>query len=233
MADETGPREGDDRTPPPAARGTAERLADHAAIERLANELLPALVARLAASGLGELEVREGTWRARLRQGVRTGGPTPADAASGAGRRPADRHGRGQAGHPGGHGPAAVESARASTNGSEPSLTPVGPGHAADAGHVEPIGSSVAGGRRLVATSPAVGVFHASRDVTNGTRVRGGDAVGTVDVLGVPAEVLAPDDAIVGALLVDPGDAVEYGQPLVELDRVVALGPSDGRVREG
>jgi hypothetical protein len=40
---------------------------DHAAIARLADDLLPALIARLAASGLGEIEVRERGWKARLR----------------------------------------------------------------------------------------------------------------------------------------------------------------------
>ena len=216
------------------ARGTADRLADHAAIERLANELLPALVARLAATGLGEVEVREGGVRVRLRQGGRAmGSAASAEAGPGHGRRSSDRHGRGGSAHPvPGHG-AATDPVRASTNGSDPSLSPVGPGHGADHGRDPGSGSSASGPRRLVATSPAVGVFHASRDVTSGTRVRAGDRVATVDVLGVPAEVVAPDDAIVGALLVDPGEAVEYGQPLVELDRIVAIGTADGRVGEG
>ena len=64
-----------------AARRAQDRLGDHAAIDRLAAELLPALVAKLGASGLGELEIREGTWRVRLRM--------PADGNAGAGRRPA------------------------------------------------------------------------------------------------------------------------------------------------
>ena len=33
-----------------------------------ATELLPALIAKLGATGLGELEVREGSWRVRLRR---------------------------------------------------------------------------------------------------------------------------------------------------------------------
>jgi biotin carboxyl carrier protein len=41
---------------------------DHQAIGRLADELLPALIAKLTASGLGEIEVREGDWKARLRK---------------------------------------------------------------------------------------------------------------------------------------------------------------------
>ena len=49
-------------------RSPAERSADHAAIDRLSGELLPALIAKLGATGLGELEVREGGWRVRLRR---------------------------------------------------------------------------------------------------------------------------------------------------------------------
>lgn len=43
---------------------------DHEAINRLADDLLPALIARLSGSGLGEIEVREGSWKARLRKPV-------------------------------------------------------------------------------------------------------------------------------------------------------------------
>jgi hypothetical protein len=49
-------------------RDPAARAADHAAIDRLADELLPALSAKLAASSLGEIEIREGDWRIRLRR---------------------------------------------------------------------------------------------------------------------------------------------------------------------
>ena len=45
-------------------------------IARLADELLPVLIARLEASGLGELEVREDEWRVRLRR-PQTNGATP------------------------------------------------------------------------------------------------------------------------------------------------------------
>ena len=50
-----------DRPPAPRAdaRTAAERARDHAALERLTASLLPALVAKLGSSGLGELEVRE------------------------------------------------------------------------------------------------------------------------------------------------------------------------------
>ena len=48
-----------------------------------------------------------------------------------------------------------------------------------------------------------------------GTRVRAGDRLGAVDMLGVAQEVVAPVDGLVGASLVEAGEAVEYGQELV------------------
>jgi acetyl-CoA carboxylase biotin carboxyl carrier protein len=58
---------------------------DLAELARVADELLPPLVARLSVSDLGEIEVRQGTWRVRIR---RTTGPVeaaaPAHASGGA-----------------------------------------------------------------------------------------------------------------------------------------------------
>ena len=51
-----------------------------------------------------------------------------------------------------------------------------------------------------------------------GTRVRAGDRLAYVDVLGVRQEVVSPVDGIVGATLAEAGDAVEYGQELVRLE---------------
>ena len=52
----------------PTDRTPDERSADHAGLGRLSETLVPALVAKLNGSGLGELEVREGDWRIRLRR---------------------------------------------------------------------------------------------------------------------------------------------------------------------
>src|SRR5450759_2876188 len=41
---------------------------DHDAIARLADDILPALIAKLTSGGLGEIEVRQGGWKARLRK---------------------------------------------------------------------------------------------------------------------------------------------------------------------
>ena len=64
------PRPIGDRTP-------AQRQADHASLGRLSESLVPALVQKLASSGLGELEVREGDWRIRLRRAASTAAPAP------------------------------------------------------------------------------------------------------------------------------------------------------------
>src|SRR3954471_11797990 len=53
---------------PPRDRTPAERQADHEGLARLSESLVPALVQKLNASALGELEVREGDWRIRLRR---------------------------------------------------------------------------------------------------------------------------------------------------------------------
>jgi pyruvate/2-oxoglutarate dehydrogenase complex dihydrolipoamide acyltransferase (E2) component len=48
-------------------------------------------------------------------------------------------------------------------------------------------------------------------------------------MLGVPQEVVAPTDGLIGASLVEPGDAVEYGQELVVIEfatAAAASGPS-------
>src|SRR6266550_4672924 len=194
-------------------RSADERQLDHDAIARLAGDLLPALVAKLSDSGLGEIEVREGSWRVRVRR--------PVGEGPGYARRSSDRASRAQPGHAGhGHPPAGFEGHRSSkearesrdararagneTNGSTPTgLIPVGPGAEAREPAVAP---DEAGGLRTVATSPAVGVYQPRADARPGSRVRAGDRLGAVDMLGIPQEVVAPIDGIVGASLIEPAD---------------------------
>jgi biotin carboxyl carrier protein len=61
-------------------------------------------------------------------------------------------------------------------------------------------------------------VFQPRKDLAVGSRVRAGDPLGAVDMLGVAQEVIAPIDGIVGEALVEPGDAVEYGQELLVIE---------------
>jgi biotin carboxyl carrier protein len=200
-------------------RSEKARAADHAAIDRLADQLLPALAAKLAATGLGEIEVREGQWKVRIR---RPAGEGPTQL-----RRATDRPSRSQPGHAGhGHSPAGLEGHRSaregrgpvthSTNGSSPPMAAVGPGSGADADTAASRQEPRPG--RTVATSPAVGVYQPRAEARLGTRVRSGDRLGAVDMLGVAQEVVAPADGLVGPSLVEPGEAVEYGQELVVIE---------------
>lgn len=193
-----------------AVRTDAERAADHAAIATSIDELLPALIAKLGATGLAELEVRESGLRVRLRR--------PAEGTVAHDRRASDRtrgdRGRGQVGA----GPAAHGGPAPAVHAA---MTPVGPGREARDGH----DSTHLDEPRAVATSPAVGIYQPRAEARAGTRVRAGDRLGMVDMLGVPQEVVAPMDGLVGASLVEPGDAVEYGQELVVIEFATSASP--------
>jgi len=182
-------------------RSDSDRSAERAAIADSIGELLPALIAKLGATGLAELEVRQGDLRVRLRR--------PPEGAASRDRRSTDRADR------------VDRPARGVATPGNPAhpvgLSAVGPGRD---------GRDIRDGRehgpredgRAVATSPAVGIFHPRSSARAGTRVRAGDRIGTVDMLGVPQDVVAPSDGVVGANLVEPGDAVEYGQGLVVIE---------------
>ncbi len=157
-------------------------------IARLADDLLPLLIARLEASSLGELEVREDGWRVRLRRpaGVaESGGPT---AAAGLQRNP------GRAADSPTAGPEPAPDTRPSTALGRPE------------------------DERNLLTSPAVGYFVPRDGIAAGSTVRGGDVIGYIDVLGVRQEVVVPEDAILARVDVEPGQAVEYGQPIARLE---------------
>lgn len=271
------PTDGDDGPAPaprPEERSLEARLRDHGTIGRLADNVLPALIAQLSASVLGEIEVREGDWKVRLRR--------PADALGPMyGRRATDRPSRSQPGHAGhGHAPGAVEphrggrgrgdgdvpgapagddsagalaadpaaggvssgtpaggpatespSGAGGSNGLHRHLTAVGPGpdpgarvgrmgHLPEGDELPSAGDDRTGSFsfRAIATSPAVGIFQSRSDVRAGSRVRAGDRLATVDVLGVAQPVLAPADGLVGATLVEHGEPVEYGQELIRIE---------------
>lgn len=175
-----------DRVSADDANQAADRATDHAAIRRLSDELLPALIAKLGATGLGELEVREGNWRVRLRR--------PSTASGSRDRRVADR----------------PTPERATERG--PERPPRAHPH-----HPEPA-ASLRTDSRNVATSPAVGLYQPRKDLTAGAKVRAGDRLGAVDMLGIAQEVVSPADGVVGVSLVEAGDAVEYGQELIVIE---------------
>jgi biotin carboxyl carrier protein len=153
-----------------STRSDASRQADHASLARLSETLVPALAAKLSASGLGELEIHEGDWRIRLRRPSQPG-PVPRRAERG---RPS---------------------------------APARPG------------------ARPVATASAVGVVKPVAQV--GARVRAGDRIATVDLLGIPQDVVAPMDGTVVEVFVAAGQAVEYGEQIAAIEAPTPLRDED------
>lgn len=83
------------------------------------------------------------------------------------------------------------------------------------------------GPRQEAAVSPAVGMFKPGVPV--GTRVRSGDRIATVDLLGIALDVVAPIDGTVVEVFPQNGDGVEFGEEvaLVEADPDKPAGDSD------
>lgn len=70
----------------------------------------------------------------------------------------------------------------------------------------------------LGVSSPAVGFFVYADGLGPGLDVRKGDALGHVEMLGVRHDVRAPRGGTVRNLVAESGEAVEYGQVVVELE---------------
>lgn len=66
--------------------------------------------------------------------------------------------------------------------------------------------------------SPAVGFFVYADGLGPGLDVGKGDALGHVEMLGVRHDVRAPRGGTVRHLVAESGEAVEYGQVVLELD---------------
>ena len=168
------------------AGGFGDAAGELAELGRVADELLPPLVARLGVSDLGEIEVRRGTWRVRIRRSL-----------------------------PDMHVPAGVAAATAGltvAGSAVPSAAAAG-AHAIQ-GHTAPVAGPA---DHQVATSTAVGYFALKAGLAVGHRVARGDVLGWVDVLGVRQEIVSPADGVIGRIVTEPGDPVEYGQELVAL----------------
>lgn len=84
--------------------------------------------------------------------------------------------------------------------------------------HGAPGESDPGRGPSAAAVSPAVGVFVYAEGLGPGLSVSAGDSLGHVDMLGVHHEVSAPQDGRVTHLVAETGEAVEYGQVLIELE---------------
>lgn len=167
-----------------------DRADELAAIERAVVELLPSLTERLVRHGLGEIEVRQGDLRLRVAAGRNS-------ATSGAAGSESEPGKAGTAAGPAGLPAAAV---------------PSDDGRAA-----EEVGAALTSPLMPV-TSPAVGYFVYADGLGPGLSVERGAALGYVDVLGVRHEVRAPRTGTVRSLTAESGEAVEYGQPLLEVE---------------
>ena len=67
-------------------------------------------------------------------------------------------------------------------------------------------------------SSPAVGYFVYADGLGPGLAVEKGDVLGSVEMLGVRHEVRAPRGGTVRNLVAETGEAVEYGQVVIELE---------------
>jgi biotin carboxyl carrier protein len=71
--------------------------------------------------------------------------------------------------------------------------------------------------------SPAVGFFVYASGLGPGLEVAKGDPLGHVEMLGVRHDVRAPRGGTVRHLVAESGEAVEYGQVVLELEAVESL----------
>jgi biotin carboxyl carrier protein len=172
---------------------TDDRRATGEDVEALVERLVPGLAERLR-GGVDEIEMARDGWRVRVRRNGTA--PTSSPAGSAGSAAHAGSNGATPAGSGAAHGPQL------------PHLRPA---------HAHHVPRPVTPGR-VVATAPAVGVFMPRGDVALGSRVRAGDRLGIVDLLGVPQDVVAPADGVFTASLVEPGEGVEYGQELLVIE---------------
>lgn len=69
--------------------------------------------------------------------------------------------------------------------------------------------------------APAVGVFHLAssgfpkRAPRVGDRVQAGQTIGSIELMHIPTDLVAPISGIIASIQVEDGDGVEYGQPLM------------------
>jgi biotin carboxyl carrier protein len=95
---------------------------------------------------------------------------------------------------------------------------------AADAAPRPGLEAAAADGRAGIGVaSPAVGFFVYADGLGPGIEVGKGDALGHVEMLGVRHDVLAPRRGTVRHLVAESGEAVEYGQVVLELEAAEAV----------
>lgn len=114
------------------------------------------------------------------------------------------------------HGDLRVRVARAIDRPAE-AARPAAPAHHA-AVPSERVGVVPSGPSAQGVTSPAVGFFVYADGLGPGLPVDKGDELGHVEMLGVRHDVRAPRRGLVRNLVTETGEAVEYGQLLIEME---------------
>jgi acetyl-CoA carboxylase biotin carboxyl carrier protein len=118
------------------------------------------------------------------------------------------------------HGDLRVRVARAIAQPAATAATPAA-GRAAPAHGAAPmdrVGVMPSGPSAQGVTSPAVGFFVYADGLGPGLPVDKGDELGHVEMLGVRHDVRAPRRGLVRNLVTETGEAVEYGQLLIEME---------------
>jgi acetyl-CoA carboxylase biotin carboxyl carrier protein len=114
------------------------------------------------------------------------------------------------------HGELRVRVARSLEQPATPSRTAAAPTQAAVPS--DRVGVVLSGPSSQGVTSPAVGFFVYADGLGPGLPVDKGDELGHVDMLGVRHDVRAPRRGLVRNLVTETGEAVEYGQLLIEME---------------
>jgi biotin carboxyl carrier protein len=76
-----------------------------------------------------------------------------------------------------------------------------------------------------------VGLFRPGLAV--GARVRAGDRIAVVDLLGIPQDVAAPMDGTLVEVLAAAGDGVEYGQEVAVIEGAAPKAPAAADAADG
>jgi acetyl-CoA carboxylase biotin carboxyl carrier protein len=108
----------------------------------------------------------------------------------------------------------------AATPGSTPSAQPTSAPAAAGASEEAAPAPTPTTPSSVGVASPAVGFFVYADGLGPGLAVSKGDELGHVEMLGVRHDVRAPRAGTVGHLVAESGEAVEYGQVVLELEPI-------------
>jgi acetyl-CoA carboxylase biotin carboxyl carrier protein len=110
----------------------------------------------------------------------------------------------------------------AATTGSTPGAAPAAPGVGETPADPARPAVTEAAASSVGVASPAVGFFVYADGLGPGLAVAKGDELGHVEMLGVRHDVRAPRGGTVRNLVAESGEAVEYGQVVLELEAAEA-----------